>query len=131
MTTSDSQLENMMKNEPSFNGVYASDELPYPLKIGSYIMNLDNHDKKGSHWTCLINYGKKLLYMDPLTLDPQEIHQKQFKKQFGKHVYYNKILIEPLLSKRCGQYCVDFLKHGIFGFDYAIKYLNENNLLNK
>ena len=39
--------------EPIFKGVVASDQLPkekYIQTRSAYIVNVDNHDKQGSHW---------------------------------------------------------------------------------
>ena len=30
------------------------DELKPPLAQGNYIINLQNHDENGSHWTCFV-----------------------------------------------------------------------------
>ena len=39
--------------EPIFKGVFASDQLPKEKEIqtrSAYIVNVDTHDKHGSHW---------------------------------------------------------------------------------
>jgi hypothetical protein len=43
------------------NGIYMKDELPSYLKEGNYIINLQNHDESGSHWTCFIK--DKIIYI--------------------------------------------------------------------
>jgi hypothetical protein len=46
------------------NGIYMKDELPSDLKEGNYIINLQNHDENGSHWTCFIKNANNIFYYD-------------------------------------------------------------------
>jgi len=43
-----------IKLKIKLNGIYMKDVLPSDLKEGNYIINLQNHDETGSHWTCFI-----------------------------------------------------------------------------
>ena len=43
--------------EPIFKGVFASDQLPKEKDIqtrSAYIVNVDTHDKEGSHWLSIL-----------------------------------------------------------------------------
>ena len=46
------------------NGIYMKDELPSDLKEGNYMINLQNHDELGSHWTCFINSKSDIFCYD-------------------------------------------------------------------
>ena len=41
------------QNKSSFNGVYSRDNLPYKIKGGAYINNLDEYSDTGTHWVAL------------------------------------------------------------------------------
>ena len=43
-----------LKLKLKLNGIYMKDVLPSDLKEGNNIINLQNHDENGSHWTCLL-----------------------------------------------------------------------------
>ena len=43
-------------------GVYMKDELNSDLKQGCYIINLQNHDENGSHWTAFIKDKNDIFY---------------------------------------------------------------------
>ncbi len=64
----------LQKENIKINGVYAKDELKKPLKDGFYIINLNNSDQSGSHWTVLykINDGYSF-YFDAFGFKSPEI----------------------------------------------------------
>ncbi len=50
-----------IKLKSKLNGIYMKDELPNDLKDENYIINLQNHDESGSHWTCFIKSKNDVL----------------------------------------------------------------------
>ena len=38
------------QNELKFNAVYLRDNLPYKIKDGEYVINLDEYSDIGAHW---------------------------------------------------------------------------------
>lgn len=131
--TTDTQLKKLMKGEKGFHGCFLNDNVPSPLKPGSYLISLDN-----SHWIALYNFGKKCYMFDPLALlFINEINidlgkefdfKKKLESQFGVGLKCNNQRVEDWKSDKCGQYCVEFLKHAAEGMDSAQMWINENSL---
>lgn len=106
-------------------GVFSKDKLPKERKIGSYYINLQNHDEgEGSHWvfckiynddernneetiTLIDNdrvYRCGALYFDAFGLDmPKEV--EEFLKPF-KPIPFNNRHIQNIRSEVCGWYCI-------------------------
>ena len=57
------EIEEYYKNKPRFNGVYSKDNLP-KIKQGVYVINLDEHDDIGTHWTALHVKNNEVIYFD-------------------------------------------------------------------
>ena len=51
------------QNEPKFNGVYSSNNLP-KIKVGACVINLDEFKSIGSHWIALYVNGNNIIYFD-------------------------------------------------------------------
>ena len=46
------EIQKYYQNEPKFNGVYSRDYLP-KIKDGAFVINLDDYESVGTHWTAL------------------------------------------------------------------------------
>ena len=51
------------KNEPRFNGVYSSDNLP-KIKELAYVTNLDEYSDIETHWIALYALNNNVTYFD-------------------------------------------------------------------
>lgn len=93
-----------------FGGVFASDRLPNLKHIyTSFIVNLDPHDKPGSHWVAL--YFKKSIcyYFCSYGTSPSNLNIVNFIKRNSKTVEWNVNLYQSLTTKTCGKFCLYFL----------------------
>ena len=43
------EIQKYYQNEPRLNRVYSGDNLPYKIKDGVYVTNLDEHSDIGTH----------------------------------------------------------------------------------
>jgi hypothetical protein len=116
--TSNTELLDILKNNNiKINGVFAKDKLKKPLqdsknprraslKDGFYIVNLDNSDGPGTHWTVLykINDGFSFWWDSFGFPAPEEIEDLLHKYE------YNKKQIQDIKSTSCGFYCIAFIK---------------------
>lgn len=106
-------------------GVFSKDKLPTERKIGSYYINLQNHnDGDGTHWvlakiycdderkneeTIAVLNGKRVyrcgaIYFDPFGLDmPKEV--ERFLEPF-KPIPFSNRHIQNIRSEVCGWYCI-------------------------
>ena len=105
--TTNTELLDILKNDNiKINGVFAKDKLKKPLKDGFYIINLDDSDGPGTHWTALykINDGFSFYYDSFGFIAPEEIEDLLHKYE------YNKKQIQDIKSTSCGFYCIAFIK---------------------
>ena len=63
------------ENEPRFNGVYSTDNLPNKRKDGAYVINLDEYSDIGTHWIALYVKNNDITYFDSFGVEhiPKEI----------------------------------------------------------
>ena len=91
------------------NDVIAKDQTKKLKKDGNYVINLENHNQPGSHWTALIMSAKDCVYFDSFGMPPPEKVYQFLEKKYGK-VYFSKIEIQDIDSTFCGYFCLAFLK---------------------
>ena len=98
-------------------------------KSGNYIVNLDNSDGNGSHWTALILTQTCAIYFDSFGQPmPQSI--LRFIRKYSKSckIIYSRNQIQALDSVFCGWYCLNFL---YFFSAFHRRIINYGVLLNK
>ena len=100
-TTTDFELETLMKGVPRFHGCFSKDEVD-KIPQGSMIINLNG----SSHWTALIRNGNLFFYFDSYGVVPPQ----NLCDMMGDYIYNSKE-IQAINSSSCGFYCVAFLKY--------------------
>lgn len=80
---------------PSFGGVFSNDELKNPEPTKIYILNLQNSDEPGSHWTLLHNGW----YFDSYGVVPTR-RIARFVKSWNKSDY------QGLSRNSCGHFAI-------------------------
>jgi len=99
------QIDKMMKRYSRYNGSYCKDVLPSQLKIGWYIVNMENHTKDGSHWTAFFYDPKCSIYFDSFGIIPS----KEVEYKIIPYVYNNR-QIQDIDSTSCGYYSTECIK---------------------
>jgi len=81
----------------------------HSLKVnGHYIINLENSNQNGTHWTCLISEKDSCFYFDSFgCIPPQEI--QNLLQKYYKRIYFNNKIIQNLQSVLCGYFCLALL----------------------
>ena len=101
-------INNIMKDIPSFIGVYSLDNVKQPECYPSYtIINFSPSRATGTHFITVLFISKLIcVYFDPLNLIfiPQEI--KQYMVQNSNYIYLIDYPIQNLLSGYCGFFCI-------------------------
>ena len=89
-------------------GVFMKDELEDNLKEGNYIINLENSDQSGSHWTCFIKNKDNIYYYDSFGVVPvQNLYNISVKNSLN--LYYIDKHDQNLDATSCGWWVVSFL----------------------
>ena len=68
-------IQKYCQNEPRFNGVFSSDNLPKKMKDGACVVNLDEYADIGTHWIALFFNRSEIVYFDSFGVEyvPEEI----------------------------------------------------------
>ena len=100
---SNTDLDRLLKDIPTYMGSYSKDTLPKTLKKGCwYIANMQNErDGNGTHWVCF-KYGNPLCYYDPFGIAPPI----EIMKACKGNLMYNARQIQNEKSTACGFFCV-------------------------
>ena len=94
------------------HSVVMKNELPYQVKDGSYIVNLQSSTQgDGTHWTSLIVEKKKALFFDPFGAEPSQEIVDFVKTRKGCRLGYSSRDIQDLASHNCGYFCLALLNY--------------------
>lgn len=106
---SEDEIENIIEELKikNFNGIYSRDEITEDdIEKGFYIINLDDKEGTGTHWTCFY-YNSPLpnIYFDSFGFPaPVEI------EKLIKPYIFNDKTIQDYKSSSCGYFCIAFIK---------------------
>ena len=69
------EIQKYYPNEPRFNGVYSSDNLPNTTKHEAYVTNYDEYEDVGTHWIALYVSNNEIIYFDSFGVEyiPKEV----------------------------------------------------------
>jgi len=99
-------------NIPNFRGVFMRNSLPKKIKkVESGIINLDNIDGDGTHWTAYVKKNKDINYFDSFgnLRPPKEVITYFFSDGSKNKVKYNYGNFQSYNSFICGHLCLKFL----------------------
>lgn len=109
---SDTDIKFIMKDVPTFLGCFSKDKVKTIPKVKdvSFIVNLDDSEGKGTHWTC-VNIDSKLPYTeyyDSFGIEPP-LSVIKYLKKYKKPIYYQTEQLQADSSILCGYFCCDYL----------------------
>ena len=101
------------ENESTFNSVYSRDNLPNKIKVGAYVINLDEYSDMGTHRTALHLKNDNITYFDSFAVEhiPKEI--KAFIK--NRDIKTNIFRIQAYDSIMCRYFCIRFIDFMVEG----------------
>ena len=103
------EIQAYYQSEPRFIGVYSRDNLPYKIKNGAYIVNLDKYSYIRTHWIALYVNNKTVTYFDSFGI---EHIPKEVKKFIGnRNIISNIYRIQNYDSIMCGYFCIGFIDY--------------------
>ena len=116
------EMQKYYQNQRKFNGVYLRNSLS-KINDEAYIINLDEYESIGIHWTALYVIAKNVTYIDSFAVEhiPKEVRKFIGNKNIITNVY--RVQAYDLLMR--GYFCI-----GLVGFMLKGKSLLEyTNLL--
>ena len=105
------KIDEILRYDKNYIGNYSKDNVPFLKNNQSTIINLQDSDKKGSHWVSYKRIGNKIFYFDSygVAFIPDII-----KNQYPKHKFICNIYrIQSILSNQYGRYSILFVKYNI------------------
>lgn len=102
---------------PYFRGVFMRNDLPRKIQtIECGIVNLDNKENDGTHWTAYIKKNRNVIYFDSYgNLKPPIELISYFNSNGKANVYYTYKNRQKLNSFNCGQLSLKFVNNYIKG----------------
>ena len=123
---SNTEIENELKNNKIFRGVFMRDTLPSdPWKQELGIINLDESEGKGTHWCLWYTTRNKSYYFDSFGHHPP----KELIQYLRNDVWYSTFQMQEIGTNYCGHLCVILAKLISKNKDFATSvYLLKNSL---
>ena len=105
------EIVQILRAVQHFRGVFSLDKLPHilPRKLSSYIINLEESYKEGSHWIALFTNKNFAFYFDSLGNPPPDHISNILDRNFRSLWYYNKDKFQVDVSNSCGYFCIAFI----------------------
>lgn len=105
-SSTNTQLMNFAeKMKLPLKDILMRDEMNELKDDGFYIINLDDSNGNGTHWTALYHHPLNSYYCDSFGfVPPLEVEKKI------KPYHYNDADIQDFNSEACGYYCLAFIK---------------------
>ena len=94
-------------NELRFNCVYSQDNLPNKIKLGAYMVNLQDYLGPDTHWIALYIKINEVIYFDSFGVEhvPKEIERFIGHKNTKTNIFR----IQTDNSIMCGYFCIVFI----------------------
>ena len=105
------KIDETLKNNKDFIGTFSKDNVPILKNNKMTIINLQDSDKKGSHWVSYKKIGNKIFYFDSYAVSfiPDIIKNQNQNNNFICNIYR----IQSTDSNQCGRYCILFIRGNI------------------
>ena len=86
-------------------GVFSKDKLPTEMKKGFYVINLNDHNESGSHWTAFYyNNPDYSIYIDSFGFPAPKLIENKIKPYICNYRD-----IQSLSSTAYGYFCIAFI----------------------
>ena len=111
--TSSFDINVYLKDVPYFMGCFPLDKLPIiddhlPKSI---IVNTHPAHGVGEHWIGIVMTKRNCFYFDSFGWPVIEMNIKKYLSKYYQKVVYSDICIQHVMSEKCGEFCVGFVKH--------------------
>jgi hypothetical protein len=111
------QIDKYLRSEANFKGVFPCDQIPdFPDNEYAVIINVDNSNLPGSHWTALVIRGSNGYYFDSFgryydnRSFPADYIRYLSKICVDKKMKFNDKVLQSFHSNTCGEFCIYFIK---------------------
>ena len=123
-------INNLLKNEEHFSGVFSKDKIILLDDNKSLIYNLQTSSKRGSHWCSITRRNNTIYVFNSFGIG--EIISEIYKIYKNYYIITNIYRIQDINSNLCGMFCVLFSLYKVDSKNKFISFLNlfnSNNFL--
>ena len=115
------KINEILKNNKNYIGTFSKNNVPILKNNQSTIVNLADHNTKGSHWIEMKYVDKKLFYFDSYGIPyiPDVIKNQYSDDKIITNIYR----IQGDLSVESGKYCLMFIYSNVQNESNYIKFL--------
>ena len=105
------KIDEILRYDKNYIGTYSKDNVPLLKNNQSTIINLQDSDKKGSHWVSYKRIGNKIFYSDSYAIPfiPNVIKNSYHNHKFICNVYR----VQSSNSVQCARFCILFVRGNI------------------
>ena len=123
-------INDLLKNEEHFSGVFSKDKIILPDDNKSLIYNLQTSSKSGSHWCSITRRNNTIYLFDSFGIG--EIISEIYKIYKNYNIITNVYRLQDINSNICGLFSVLFCLYKVDSKNKFISFLNlfnSNNFL--
>ena len=118
-------INNLLKDEEHFSGVFSKDKIILFDDNKSLIYNLQTSSKRGSHWCSITRRDNTIYVFDSFGIG--EIVSEIYKIYKNYNIITNIYRLQHLDSNLCGLFCVLFCLYKVDSKNKFISFLNLSN----
>ena len=101
------EINQLLHDVKGYRGVFMRDALPKDIKAGqSIVINLDNSQGNGTHWTALKKSKNEINYFDSFGMPPP---QELIELYLRVKVVHNTHQFQHMNKTNCGAYVIYFI----------------------
>ena len=107
------EIQKYYQNEPRFNGLFSRDNLLKKIKVGAYVINLDEYADVGTHQIALFCSRSEIVYFDSFGVEHVSEENKEFIRNKNIKAYIFRV--QASNSVMCGYFCIEFIDFMLAG----------------
>ena len=105
------KIDQILQHDKNYIGTFSKDNVPLLKNNQSTTINLQDSDKKGSHWVSYKKIDNKIYYFDSYGV---AFINNIIKNQYPNHKFiFNIYRIQSIDSNQCGRFCILFVRGNI------------------
>ena len=111
--TSSLEINTHLRDDPHFIGCFPSNKLPEVDRHlpRSMIINTHPAKGKGEHWIAIVMTKKTCFYFDSFGCPVIEFNIQKYLFKYYDKVVYSDVCVQHIMSVKCGEFCIGFVKH--------------------
>ena len=113
------EIERYYPKEPRFNSAFSRNNFSLKIKVGAYVINLDEYADVSTHWIALFCNKNEIVYFNSFCVEhvPEEIKEFIGIKNIKAHIFR----VQANNSVMRGYFCIGFIGFMLAGKKFEIE----------